>query len=89
MVDLTWGRLVVAVLAIIVVGALACWRFYRIGFEAAVEDVAESEFLRGYRVANENRRVDEERAEAARLAAIREHRSEGAKKAWRTRKGEA
>ena len=89
MVALTWGRLVVAVLVLVGIGVLACWRFYSIGFDAGENYGERRGYASGARAQSEAYHDAANEAEAARLATIRENRSEGAKKAWRTRKGEA
>ena len=66
---LTWGRIVVAVLAILVVGVLGAWRAYRIGREGGLVD--------GFRRGEASERAIAKVVVATRLATIHENRRQG------------
>ena len=89
MVALTWGRLVVAVLVLVGIGVLACWRFYSIGFDAGENYGERRGYASGARAQSEAYHDAANEAEAARLATIRENRRNGQLARHAKRKGEA
>ena len=89
MVALTWSRLVVAVLVLVGIGALACWRAYRLGFEERTRYDYDRGWRDGAADARKEEWLREERRKGERIIAIAANRSAGARKGWAKRKGEA